>query len=123
MRPPAPPSSLAPGIPEPLDALVLSLLAHEPNDRPGDADVVAALSAANASNAAFDQGKIDALDKQWRAEVGAAENRIGRDSGDDERDADLGHQAAASAVPSNSVSGGRRASRRSNQITATSNAR
>ena len=37
-----------------------------------DADVVAALAAANSSNAAYDQGKIDALDKQWRAEVGAA---------------------------------------------------
>ena len=37
-----------------------------------DADVVAALSAANSSSAAYDQGKIDELDKQWRAEVGAA---------------------------------------------------
>jgi hypothetical protein len=37
-----------------------------------DADVVAALTAANASNAAYDQGKIDELDKEWRAEVGAA---------------------------------------------------
>ncbi|HET6161634.1 MAG TPA: hypothetical protein VFE34_25060 [Dongiaceae bacterium] len=37
-----------------------------------DADVVAALNAANASNASYDQGKIDELDKQWRAEVGAA---------------------------------------------------
>jgi hypothetical protein len=37
-----------------------------------DADVVAALNAANAANANYDQGKIDALDKQWRAEVGAA---------------------------------------------------
>ncbi|WP_119304669.1 hypothetical protein [Dongia deserti] len=37
-----------------------------------DADVVAALNAANAANAGYDQGKIDELDKQWRAEVGAA---------------------------------------------------
>lgn len=37
-----------------------------------DAAVVAALNAANASNAAYDQAKIDELDKQWRAEVGAA---------------------------------------------------
>ena len=37
-----------------------------------DADVVAALNAANASNTGFDQAKIDELDKQWRAEVGAA---------------------------------------------------
>ena len=37
-----------------------------------DADVVAALNAANAANAAYDQSKIDELDKQWRAEVGAA---------------------------------------------------
>jgi hypothetical protein len=37
-----------------------------------DADVVAALNAANAENTGYDQGKIDALDQQWRAEVGAA---------------------------------------------------
>jgi hypothetical protein len=37
-----------------------------------NADVVAALNAANAANAGYDQGKIDALDQQWRAEVGAA---------------------------------------------------
>jgi len=37
-----------------------------------DADVIAALNAANAANASYDQGKIDALDKQWRDEVGAA---------------------------------------------------
>jgi hypothetical protein len=37
-----------------------------------DADVVAALTASNAANAGYDQGKIDELDKQWRAEVGAA---------------------------------------------------
>ena len=37
-----------------------------------DADLVAALKAANAANAGYDQGKIDELDKQWRAEVGAA---------------------------------------------------
>lgn len=37
-----------------------------------DAEVVAALNAANAANAAYDQAKIDELDKQWRAEVGAA---------------------------------------------------
>lgn len=37
-----------------------------------DADVVAAINAANAANAGYDQAKIDELDKQWRAEVGAA---------------------------------------------------
>ena len=37
-----------------------------------DAEVVAALNAANAENTGYDQGKIDALDQQWRAEVGAA---------------------------------------------------
>jgi hypothetical protein len=37
-----------------------------------DAEVVAALNASNAANAAYDQAKIDELDKQWRAEVGAA---------------------------------------------------
>jgi hypothetical protein len=37
-----------------------------------DPDVVAALNAANAANASYDQAKIDELDKQWRAEVGAS---------------------------------------------------
>lgn len=37
-----------------------------------DADVIAAINAANAANAGYNQGKIDELDKQWRAEVGAA---------------------------------------------------
>jgi hypothetical protein len=37
-----------------------------------DPEIVAAIAAANAERAAFDQAKIDALDKQWRAEVGAA---------------------------------------------------
>jgi hypothetical protein len=37
-----------------------------------DPDIVAAIAAANAERAAFDQAKIDELDKQWRAEVGAA---------------------------------------------------
>ena len=37
-----------------------------------DTDVIAALNAANAASATYDQGKIDALDKQWRDEVGAA---------------------------------------------------
>lgn len=37
-----------------------------------DPDIVAALTAANAEHASLDQAKIDELDKQWRAEVGAA---------------------------------------------------
>ena len=41
-----------------------------------DADVVAALNAANAASASYDQAKIDALDKQWRAEVGAASHPL-----------------------------------------------
>jgi len=37
-----------------------------------DPDIVAALNAANTERAAYDQAKIDEMDKQWRAEVGAA---------------------------------------------------
>jgi hypothetical protein len=37
-----------------------------------DPDIVAAITAANTERAGFDQAKIDELDKQWRAEVGAA---------------------------------------------------
>jgi hypothetical protein len=37
-----------------------------------DADIVSALNAADTANAGYDQAKIDTLDKQWRAEVGAA---------------------------------------------------
>ncbi|HEY3147925.1 MAG TPA: hypothetical protein VGJ75_16330 [Dongiaceae bacterium] len=41
-----------------------------------DADVVAAINAADAANASYDQAKIDGLDKQWRAEVGAASHPL-----------------------------------------------
>lgn len=41
-----------------------------------DADVVAALNAANAASAGYDQAKIDTLDKEWRAEVGAASHPL-----------------------------------------------
>jgi hypothetical protein len=52
MKPPPPPSSHAPGVPEALDALVLSMLAYDPEDRPADADaVVAALSELGGSEA------------------------------------------------------------------------
>jgi hypothetical protein len=37
-----------------------------------DPDIVAAINAANTERAGYDQGKIDGMDKQWRAEVGAA---------------------------------------------------
>jgi hypothetical protein len=37
-----------------------------------DPDIVAAVTAANTERAGYDQAKIDELDKQWRAEVGAA---------------------------------------------------
>lgn len=37
-----------------------------------DPDIVAAITAANTERAGYDQAKIDALDKQWKAEVGAA---------------------------------------------------
>ena len=37
-----------------------------------DPDIVAAINAANTERAAYDQAKIDELDKQWKAEVGAA---------------------------------------------------
>lgn len=35
-------------------------------------DIIAAVTTANAEHAALDQAKIDELDAQWRAEVGAA---------------------------------------------------
>lgn len=35
-------------------------------------EIVAAVKAQNAETAGYDQAKIDALDKQWRAEVGAS---------------------------------------------------
>jgi hypothetical protein len=34
--------------------------------------IIAAINAQNATTAAYDQAKIDELDKQWRAEVGAS---------------------------------------------------
>jgi len=37
-----------------------------------DPDIVAAINAANTERAGYDQAKIDALDKQWKAEVGAS---------------------------------------------------
>lgn len=37
-----------------------------------DPDIVAAVTAANTERAGYDQAKLDELDKQWRAEVGAA---------------------------------------------------
>jgi hypothetical protein len=37
-----------------------------------DPDIVAAITAANTERAGYDQAKIDELDKQWKAEVGAA---------------------------------------------------
>jgi hypothetical protein len=37
-----------------------------------DPDIVAAIAAANTERAGYDQAKLDELDKQWRAEVGAA---------------------------------------------------
>jgi hypothetical protein len=37
-----------------------------------DPDIVAAINAANTERAGDDQAKIDGLDKQWKAEVGAA---------------------------------------------------
>jgi len=54
-----------------------------------DADVVAAINAANAANASYDQAKIDTLDKQWRAEVGAAAHPL--------IDQIMGSQASAKA--------------------------
>jgi hypothetical protein len=37
-----------------------------------DPAIVAAINAANTERAGYDQAKIDSLDKQWKAEVGAA---------------------------------------------------
>ena len=39
-------------------------------------EVVEAIKAQNATTAGYDQGKIDALDKQWRAEVGASDKPL-----------------------------------------------
>jgi hypothetical protein len=36
-----------------------------------DPDIVAAINAANTERAGYDQAKIDEMDKQWKAEVGA----------------------------------------------------
>jgi hypothetical protein len=41
-----------------------------------DPAVVAAVQAQNAANAALTQAEIDSLDKQWRAETGAAEKPL-----------------------------------------------
>ena len=41
-----------------------------------DPDIVAAINAANTERAGYDQAKIDELDKQWRAEVGAASHPL-----------------------------------------------
>ena len=41
-----------------------------------DPDIVAAINAANTERAGYDQGKIDALDKQWKGEVGAASHPL-----------------------------------------------
>ena len=89
MRPPAPPSSLAPGISEALDALVLSLLAHDPSDRPADADFVAAaaggvgrLGAPRGRDRARDRARAPA--RRAHAGVGRrrAHDRRGRRAGD-----------------------------------------
>lgn len=52
----------------PLEALATSDLA----EIIADADLVAAIKAQNEAHAGFTQDKIDALDKEWRAEVGQA---------------------------------------------------
>jgi hypothetical protein len=38
--------------------------------------IIAAINAQNATTAGYDQAKIDALDRQWRAEVSAAEKPL-----------------------------------------------
>ena len=48
-------------------------------------DIIAAIKAQNAETASYDQAKIDSLDKDWRAQVGAAsqpliDGVIGRDA-------------------------------------------
>ncbi len=40
------------------------------------AEVVAAVKAQNVETSGYDQAKIDALDKQWRAEVGASDQPL-----------------------------------------------
>lgn len=60
--------------------------------------LVAAINAQNATTSAYDQGKIDALDKQWRAEVDAASKPL--------IDATLGNDASKYLAGVQEQSGG-----------------
>jgi eukaryotic-like serine/threonine-protein kinase len=91
VNPPAP-SSLRPGIPSPLDGLVLQLLAADPAGRPGSAaQIVALLTELHTSEAARSARRGPAADEiaAWLAEAGRAEA-----AGRHHRAADLFRQVA-----------------------------
>jgi hypothetical protein len=60
--------------------------------------IIAAINAQNATTAGYDQAKIDALDRQWRAEVSAAEKPL--------IDATLGSDASHWLLQAQEATGG-----------------
>jgi hypothetical protein len=60
--------------------------------------IIAAINAQNATTAGYDQAKIDALDKQWRAEVSAADKPL--------IDATLGSDASHWLLQAQEATGG-----------------
>lgn len=64
----------------------------------GNPVIIATIKAQNEQSAAYDQGKIDQLDSQWRAEVGAASKPL--------IDATLASDASGALVQAQEQSGG-----------------